>query len=433
MRPSGQNLVPEPSQGGLSLIRGIVNYVNNIRRFSRNARLYLTYSLAEGLGSGIWTVMFNLYLLWAGLDLKFVGLLFAINMLFHGFFAFPAGLIGDKIGRRRTFFLATITSIIFRVAILFTLNPTTLIVLTVFRGMAEGFHAVTGSPFMMENSEPEERPHLFSLNFSLAMLSNFVGFLSAGFLPLFWAGMLAVPSMDPAAGRWALVTSLPLTFAALIPLMLMREKRLELVDSFKDLFTLKNVVHFSIMAKLGLCSLLLGLSFGFMTGFFSVFFQAHRGATTEQTGTIMAIGALSGAAAILLSPVLQKKWGKIKTLLVSQLISVPFVMFMVLSGNLYLVGFFYLMRGAFYSISMPIRNQVAMELVTTKERATTNGFTHMWFDLGGTFPAVIAGVLMAAGNFVAPFSMAAGSSALGAILFFIFFIKKEESLKAAIA
>ncbi|MBI2287808.1 MAG: MFS transporter, partial [Chloroflexi bacterium] len=204
MRPSGQNLVPQPpEQGGFSLARGIVNYVNNVRKFSRNARLYLAYSLAEGLGSGIWTVMFNLYLLWLGFDVAFVGLLVAIEMLFHGFFAFPAGLIGDKIGRRRTFFLATTMVIIMRLATLFTLNPTALIILTSFRGMGEGFHAVTGAPFMMENSEPEERPHLFSINSSFDMFSRFVGFLSAGLLPLFWGNVLDVSTIDPAAGRWS--------------------------------------------------------------------------------------------------------------------------------------------------------------------------------------------------------------------------------------
>ncbi len=430
MRPLGQDPVPQPPREGFLLTRGIANYLNNIRRFSRNARLFLAYSLSQGLGTGIWMIMFNLYLLSVGFDIKFVGLLVAIDMLFHGLFAFPAGLIGDKFGRRRTFFLATTLNIVARVATLFTLNPIALIILTGFRGMGEGAHVVVGAPFMMENSEPEERPHLFSINFSFTFLSRFVGFLAGGFLPLFWAGVVGVTSMDPVAGRWALVTSLPLTFVALIPLILMREKPVDLVESIKDLIILKHIANFSILAKLGLCSLLLGLSLGFMIRFFSIFFQEYRGTSIEQTGTIMAVGSLGGATAILLTPVLIKKWGKVRTLLVTQLISVPFIIFMVLSANLYLVAAFYLMRGGFYSISMPIRNQVAMELVTSKERATTAGFQHMWFDLAGSFSAIIAGALMAAGNFIAPFSIAAGASVAGAVLFYIFFFRTEERLAA---
>jgi hypothetical protein len=43
------------STGGTSMLSAI-------RSFSRNARLFLTYSLFSELGSGIWTVLFNLYL-----------------------------------------------------------------------------------------------------------------------------------------------------------------------------------------------------------------------------------------------------------------------------------------------------------------------------------------------------------------------------------
>ncbi|MDP6633249.1 MAG: MFS transporter, partial [Dehalococcoidales bacterium] len=190
------------SGNGPSVTRGIANYVNNVRSFSLNARLYLAYSLSEGLGTGMWTVLFTLYLLWLGFDIKFIGLLVGIDMLFHGLFAFPAGLIGDKIGRRKAFFLATTLNITARVITLLTLNPTALIILTAFRGIGEGFHTVAGAPFMMENSQPEERPHLFSINASFMNLSRFVDFLAGGLVPLFWAGVLGLPNIDPAVGKW---------------------------------------------------------------------------------------------------------------------------------------------------------------------------------------------------------------------------------------
>jgi hypothetical protein len=44
----------------------------------------------------------------------------------------------------------------------------------------------------------------------LGYATTFVGSLSGGLLPLFWAGVLAVPAVDPSAARWALVISLPL-------------------------------------------------------------------------------------------------------------------------------------------------------------------------------------------------------------------------------
>src|SRR3990170_3840589 len=81
----------------------LLDYFATLGRFSRNARLFLSYALLSGLGTGIWNVMFNIYLLRLGYETTFVGLFWMVDMLFHGLFAFPAGLIGDKIGRRKTF------------------------------------------------------------------------------------------------------------------------------------------------------------------------------------------------------------------------------------------------------------------------------------------------------------------------------------------
>src|SRR3972149_4783064 len=202
----------DPSVSAKPPATGLQGYIQTIGRFSRNAKLYLAYSLSAGLGTGIWNVMFNLYLLRIGFDVSFVALYWLVDMFFHGLFAFPAGLIGDKIGRRKTFILATVINVVARGILLFTLDPTALILLAAVAGMGEGFHAVAGAPFMMENSEPEERPHLFTLDSSLQMLSTFVGSLSGGLLPLFWAGILTVPALDPAAARWTLVLALPLPF-----------------------------------------------------------------------------------------------------------------------------------------------------------------------------------------------------------------------------
>ena len=406
------------------------SYLATFRRFSRNARLYLSYALLSGLGTGIWAVIFNLYMLREGFDLTFIGLFWMIDMLFHGLFAFPAGLIGDKIGRRKTFVIATALNIVARGALLFTLDPTNLLVLSAVAGIGEGFHAVAGEPFMMENSEPKERPHLFSLNSSFGMLSMFVGSLSGGFLPLVWAGTLGVPSIDPGAARWALVTSLPLTFIALVPLALMREKPIELVESFLDLFTLSNVVSHSTIAKLVLCGGLIGIGFGLTTRFFNVFFYEAHQATDDQIGLILAFGSLSGAAAILLSPIITRRWGKVRSILFTQLASIPFLLLMALVPGLSFVIAFFFLRGALYSVSMPLRQQLGMEFIVARERATTAGLTHMAFDLGGGAGALLIGFLVTGADFVPAFGTAAVILIIPAVLYYVFFLKMEQARAA---
>ncbi|MBI4216475.1 MAG: MFS transporter [Chloroflexi bacterium] len=398
-------------------------------RFSRNARLFLIYSLSSQLGTGIWRVIFNLYLLALGFNLEFIGVVLAVNFLFHALMAFPAGLIADKMGRRFTFILATVMAIAFRGVLLFTVDPLFILILMAGSGIADGFHAVAGGPFIVENSEPAERPHLFSLDASFLALSAFVGALGAAALPALWSGVFGVIPADPAATRWALVVSLPLTLVGLTPLALMREKRLpqDMIESFGELFALKNIQSHQTIAKLAAAAFVVGAGFGFITPFFNVFFREMYFADYGTVGGIIALGSLGAAASTLLSPMFTQRLGKVKSILYSQLLAVPFIVLMVTVPFLPLVVAFFFLRGAFWSISMPLRNQLAMEFVQPRERGTTNGLVHMMFDLPVASVSVLAGWFMARGEFASAFLLAAAIAAIPAFMYYYFFHRMEQA------
>ena len=110
---------PSPRSGSTPGDRGgFFGYLATARHFSPNARLFLGYALMSQTGSGIWMVVFNLYLLRSGFSTGFVGLFLMVDMLFHGLVAFPAGLIADRIGRRKAFFFATCLNLVARGSLL---------------------------------------------------------------------------------------------------------------------------------------------------------------------------------------------------------------------------------------------------------------------------------------------------------------------------
>lgn len=400
-----------------------------IRRFSRNARLFLVYALFAELGGGIWRVMFTLYLLSAGFNLDYIGIVLGINMLFHGIMAFPAGLIADKLGRRFTFVVASSSAVVFRTFLLFTLDPLWVMILMAGSGMGDGFHAVASGPFIMENSEPAERSHLFALESTFMMLSAFAGAMAAGFLPAFWGGILGIIPAHYIALRWALVISLPLTLVSLIPLLFLRERRLpqDRIESFAELFTLRNIQSHGIIARLVACAVVYGLAFGLLVPFFSIFFREGHLLPYESVGSIMAIGFLGSAAATLfLGPRLTRRLGKARGIRLAVWIAAPCVLLMALIPSLPFVVLFFLLQRAFWGITMPLRNQLAMELVVTRERGTTNGFIHAVFDILGAPAAALAGLIMAAGNFTLSFSIAAVLIAIPGAMYYYFFAKIED-------
>ena len=382
-------------------------------------------------------MVFNLYLLRSGFSTGFVGLFLMVDMLFHGLVAFPAGMIADRIGRRKAFFFATCLNLVARGSLLFTTDPGTLLVLAALAGTGEAFHGSAGPPFIMENSRPQERPLLFSMHAIFHLISRSVG--SA--LPLVWAVTLGVPDLNIGMARWLLVLSLPLTLVALAPLWFMTERRDNLAGSFMDLITLRNVVNFPAIAKLALCNVMVGLGMGLATRFFNVFFDLGMGATDRQLSAVFAVAALAGATAVLFSGMLVRRWGTVRSIAITQLASVPFLLLMIfvplVIPGLPLVVIFFILRDALYSISNPVRSQLAMEMTVARERGTTAGLTHMSFDLGGAFGAGLAGGLIGisaaeaslgveVARFVPAFTVAALLVVVGAGLYYFFFRNWDE-------
>ena len=161
----------------------IRDYLGKIRMFSRNARLFLLATVLAGFAWGIWEVLFNLYLLDLGYHEDFIGYMFLLSGLASGLAAFPAGIISDKIGRKKSLLIGTTVGSISNAILVFTSNPILLLTVNLFGGLVGVLSWVAQAPFMMENSEPEERTHLFSMSFTAFLVSNTAGSFAGGVLP----------------------------------------------------------------------------------------------------------------------------------------------------------------------------------------------------------------------------------------------------------
>lgn len=201
----------------------LADYLAAFRAFTPNAKLLLYRVSIGSLAFPTWDVLFNLYLLSIGFDVRFVGAMLFWGWLLHGVLAFPAGLISDRYGRRRTYLVSNAFLIAFTLGKLATRDPSALLVLSALAGAAEGFHAVTGAPFMMENSTPRERTHLFALYSLLGTLSGTVGRLASGALAVGAALAFQVGPESATALRAAMLAAAPLVAASLVPIVLMRE------------------------------------------------------------------------------------------------------------------------------------------------------------------------------------------------------------------
>jgi MFS family permease len=391
--------------------------------FSRNARLFLASTILSGINFGIWGAIFNLYLRELGYREDFAGFMFSLNALATGFMALPAGLLCEGIGRKRSLLLGTLVSNLFYLVQVFTGEPSLLLATSLAAGLVGTISWVAYSPFMMENSEKEERTYLFSMSWAFMTVAGMVGSLLGGYLPDSFAVMFEGQMV--LGFRLTLLCSIAFTFVSLLPILLIKEKRTSKQTATQLLF-LKNIQSGPTILKLVLTTGLIGFGAGFIVPLFNMFFANKLHATTEQIGVIFALGQVALAIGTFLAPVLSSRMGKVKAVVLCQVCSIPFISMIALSETLELAGFSYLVRGALMNMAGPIGSTFAMELVQSTERATTSGLTVMTDMLPRAIGAKLGGQMMESGEYVLPYFYTSIFYMIAATLYFGFFRKREK-------
>ena len=107
MNPSTSSS-PRYDNFSVRLRHGTADYVGKIKLFSPNARLYLGYTVLNGMACGMVRLLFNFYALSLGFYEANLGQLLTVTNLVALLTALPAGIIGDRIGRKPTLILASL-------------------------------------------------------------------------------------------------------------------------------------------------------------------------------------------------------------------------------------------------------------------------------------------------------------------------------------
>ena len=394
---------------------------------SRNAKLYLMATSLQGLSFGIWGVIFNLYLKEVGFQPDFIGNMFTASAIATGLIALPAGLFCERFGPKKAL-LISFTSNLVSLAQIIVLEPSLLLFASLITGLIGTVGWVAGAPFMMENSEKEERTYLFSLNWTLMIIMGVIGSYAGGVMPGLFNAFLglsaSVETVSPIGYRITLLISIILALIAVVPILLMKEKKVKRQKG-RTLLSLRNIRSPGIIINFMIPTALIGFGAGFIVPLFNIFFRLKFAALDEQIGIISALGSVTLGMGTLVAPLLSNKIGKVKSVVICQFISMPFIMLITVSPNLALAATAYIFRGALMNMAGPISTTLQMELVSETERATTNGLMIMADNIPRAVTASVSGEMMTESDFYTPFLFTTLIYFVASSLYFIFFRKAE--------
>ena len=200
-------------------------YIRGIKAHSRDIKLFLLYSLISNVGIGVFTLIFNLYLIQLGHEEDFIGRWNSVNTLVMAFVALAMGMLINRLGVWRTVSFGLVIFLVTSVFACLITDPTLLLVFAGLSGAGTAFLFVPTMPFIVELTRSHERHHVAALAFSLNSLSMTFGSLLGGWMPRSLSLFSSIPAQSPEAYRYTLLVGLAFAGLAIIPLLMMSAER----------------------------------------------------------------------------------------------------------------------------------------------------------------------------------------------------------------
>lgn len=428
-----------------------VEYLRQFGRFQRNARLYLISNALSGVTAGILLVLYNLYLLSLGYAADFIGAVLFAATIGAGLAIFPAGVCIDRfsgkvilIGASLLIGVAGLGQILFR-------QPLPLLLSGFIAGVGYAFILVVNAPFLTANSSPDERPHLFSLNLVLGLITAVVGNIVGGLLPgwfrhmpllmgplpawlnvflasqpdprsyqlsMLFAGVIVLPSFiplfllsnDPPPGRVSARPSRNLrqprrdgggtdegrgSLRSPSPLSLPNATSALTRTSVGQWLALLPAILRSPIFLLSLVQALIGAGAGLFISYFNIYFVQHLHASPALFG-LLSGGTVAIAALFTLgAPWLAARIGKVNSVALTELVSIPLLVTLGLTSYLPLAAICYLFRQGFMDMSNGVLQVFSMEAAPREHRGLANSSYQVAFQVPWALTAPLGGLLIA--------------------------------------
>jgi len=394
--------------------RAMREFLEAARLFSRPARFYLGAEFLIWTAHGIFSVLFNLYLVEAGSSERFVGRAVASSAFGLVVAALPAGWLADRWGRRNTLMLGVLLEAAGHAVRALSVSEPTVLGAGFVTGLGQAFFQIAAAPFLTEHSTPRERTHLFSTFFASALIAGVLGNALGGALPP------AVRALVPSLGlfeayRAALLVGALLAAAGALPLLALRG----LVEARTSHEEAPPPPHEARrLWPIALNSLLLGTGAGLVIPFMNLYFHNRFASTSAQIGLFFSVAQVFTAVASLAAPAIGARFGRLRTAIASELLSLPFLLTLGTEGHLPVAVVAFWMRATLMQAATPLLQSYVMEVLPPSLRARSSSLNNMVWNVGWAVSSSVAGLIIERFGFSMPFYITATLYATAAITFY---------------
>ncbi len=382
----------------------------------RDILFILISRIFRSLPLGYMAFLVPLYLHYIGFSPSLIGVYFLIATISISFYLIIGGFLGDAYGKRNILVLFSFLFSLNFAIFAFSYNPyiifiTSLLGVGVGSGGGVGGGA-GGGPFnplqtslIAQFTKKEERTKVYSYNFAASTISAFVGSLIADYVSrtkapyhtLFLLGLLfAIAS---------------LTFTCLIN----KDHGAGKIKIPKN--------SYSSISKISIAGSLGSLGLGMIMPLIPLWFKLDFHATEFQISFLYTISyALVGISFVFASRI-EKMLGRVTAIAIMRGLSSIILILMAFIPIFIIVEILFLLRSIMYTVTIPMRQSLSMDVFSETERATGVSITGLARRLPYGAGSLFSGILLGLGMFISALFLGGIISILDPLLYYIFFRK----------
>ncbi len=425
-----------------------VAYLATLRTFERNVWLYFTAISLIGftVDGGIYSVVFNLFLLRLGYGPEFVGQVNSVGLLAFALCSLPAGALGGRLGNRRAMIIGLcmlmVSSLLLTFSESITLSwrgPWIFATYCLFHSSIAIFFVNT-APFLMATTTEAQQNHAFAIQSAMISAAAFVGSMAGGFLPGIFARVLGASLVEALPYRYPLLIASITINIGIIALFWAKDEPGILPPqtlqprprrSYPSFFRVPRFGQINLQtidrAFLKLVLVVSGIRFFQIAGmavlmtFFNVYMDAGLGAPTSQVGLLTGLGRLLAVPAVLMMPLLSARWGNRDLSTVASLSAVLFLLPVAFIPTWWAAGIGYMgvMTGS--SIRYTTFLIYVMSMIKPEQRSLMSGINEMTAGLSFAGMALVGGYIIVNQGYQMLFLLGAALTFVGTLIFWGYF------------
>ena len=404
-----------------------------IRQFNPQARLFFIVLIGMCfVVDGVYTVLLNLYMLRLDYGTEFIGLVNAAGLLTFACVSLPAGILGSRLSTtllmKAGAAISVFGGLLLPQAELLPPGPREVWLVGLYALMLSGFSLffVNGAPYLLNVVDTALKHRAFALKTAGWSLAGFAGSLLGGVLPGIIAAPLGATLAQPAPYRLTLTLAGVVMALAALCLLRVRPLPREPEPAAEEMPPAKSGNRLGLT---GPVFMLIGIMTfirlfqvaGTATAmvYFNVYMDQQLAVSTALIGAIAAVGRLTGVPTALLTPSLIERWGIVKVVLWSSLLTALFLLPMALVEHWLAAAIGFIGTLALTSVRYASFVVYILDLVPKAQQPIMAGSGEMAAGLSFAMMALGGGLLLTAFAFRDLFLLGTFTALIGTALFWL--------------